>query len=346
MRAITLFLVMLFLPLTAFAESVAVLPVSYKIYRTNKQDEDRAAKVKAAVIGGVEDAGLTPMTGEDIDNESQAFAGEEMFCVSSECPLKVAERVGADLGVVVAVSDHDGQFDIHIYTTYAEPVSASPFGTLKATLKRIRGMVTDSLKEAVRNAPPVETPAAAETETTEEETGPTAEETEETQNEETPATDAEKEPPAPEPQKKKKPIPKPAFWSVFGVSLTIGLGYTGLETFGYIYWQDKKEGWDDHTTDEATRKDELNTVKALQLTCRIMMGVTAAAVITTGVLGFFTDFSRGEASAKRETNAYGRLGGRGGKNDRKSKVARGISNVLLAPVVGENAGGFMVQGAF
>ena len=154
MRGITILIVWLFLPLTAVAESVAVLPVTYKIYRTNEDSEARAAKVKEAVVRGVEKAGLTPMTGDDIDQASHALAPpNETYCMSSECVLQVTKQTGADLGVVVSVSDQDGQFDIQILTTYAEPIAKSPFGMLKSVLNRITALVADSLKEGLHNRP-------------------------------------------------------------------------------------------------------------------------------------------------------------------------------------------------
>lgn len=282
MCRITILMAWLFLPLTAVAESVAVLPVTYTIYRTNQASEERAAKVMEAVVRGVENAGLTPMTGADINQESSALASpNETYCKSSECALQVAHKVGADLGVLVWVSDQDGQFDIQIITTHTDPIAKSPFGTLKSVTKRIEALVEDSLKEGLRNLLSKanvddSTPAPGTTTTngeTDADSAPMVEPADDL------VVDDSKTPPAPI-VSKRKPFDPAHFWSVFGVTAAVGVGYGASETVGFV----KKKNTDNPSNSEKKRLD------AWQLANRITLGVTAAGVIATGVMAFFTEF--------------------------------------------------------
>ena len=345
MRAITVLTVWLFLPLTAVAQNVAVLPVSYKIYRTNSLDEERAAKVKEAVVQGVMNAGLTPMTGEDIDRESRAYAPlGDTYCITSDCPLKVAERVQADLGVAVSVSDHDGQFDIHIYTTYAEPITASPFGTFNSIRKRITAMVRDALAEALSNQPKAAAPV--ETEKREDEYVPPPDMSGQMQDDEVVDDKGEKSPPGPDLQGRKKPIKRPVFWSVFGVTAAVGLGCAGIEILGYVATK---------TVDDPPQKT-LDSWDVERLTNKILFGVAATGIVTTTILAFFTDFKgtykvekKEEEEELNEEEIFNNLDGRGGKRDSsKSEEGKvgGFSRVRLAPVIGAGLGGLVIEGAF
>ena len=336
MRGITILMVWLFLPITALAESVAVLPVTYKIYRTNKASQERAVKVKEAVVRGVENAGFTPMTGADIDQESESLASpNEKYCLSSECTLKVAEKVGADLGVLVWISDQDGQFDIQIITTHAEPIAKSPFGTLKSITKRIEALVSDSLKEAARNLPKAEAnPGQTTQDTSDEKTDEEAAAGVEPEDEETEpdtTTDETVMPPAPV-VSKKKPFDPPVFWSLFGVTAAVGVGYGISETIGFV----KKKGTDNPSSSDKKK------LESWQLANRITLGITAAGVIATGVIAFFTNFgSAAETSRNRNLKLAG-------PSESLRKVAKASLDIKLAPALdpaGASAG-LALSGAF
>lgn len=326
-------MVWLFLPLTALAESVAVLPVTYRVYRTNQMSEERAAKVKEAVVRGVENAGLTPMTGADIDQESSALASpNETYCKSSECTLEVAHKVGADLGVLVWVSDQDGQFDIQIITTHAEPIAKSPFGTLKSVAKRIEALVEDSLKEGLRN---LLSKAGADNSTTtmngetDADDAPVDGPIDETES--SPIADHSKAPPAPI-VSKRKPFSPPVFWSFFGVTAAVGVGYGISETVGFVK---KKET--DNPSDSEEKK-----LEAWQLANRITLGVTAAGVIATGVVAFFTEF-KDSSELSRANNVE--LAGPS-KSIRKTDTASTGIELIPAVVPGNAGAGLAFAGAF
>lgn len=267
----------LLFPVTATAENVAVLPVSYKIYRTAAQSSDRASKVQDAVGKAIEKIGMTATFGAAVQDAAQSVSPNGAFsCTDDECLKSVAEKTGADFGVVVSVVDNDGQFDIKVFVTDAEPAAASPFGTFGAMIKRVSGMVESALKEAKERkeaaaAPPEETIKESET--------PPSEEITPAVQSETPVPPSS----SPDLNTKKKPISKIAFFTTLGVTVGLGAAYGAVEGIGYA----KMKNLEEQGTWTA---DEKKTVENMQLTSRILLGALGVGVITSIILVPFTNF--------------------------------------------------------
>jgi hypothetical protein len=280
MRITTLAAVLLFLPLAvSAAEKVAVLPVLYTIYKTDSVSEERALKVADAVAAGVERVGLEPARGDDIIAASRDLAPRgASYCDRLACAKQVAERVGAAYAIFVSVVDKDGQFEIEVIGTDAEPITASPFGTFRSMTRRVAGLVETSLREAISTDP--HAGAAAEDEAFEDDLAGT---------DEAPAwRDAAEEPveeagPTETPEKTGlSPVPFIAAASVTGA---LAVGWVSVEVVGY----NKK----------SDAEGDLGQLKPLQISARVLLGFAAAGLVTTVVLFFLTDFKHSEAEASR-----------------------------------------------
>ncbi len=127
------------------------------------------------------------------------------------------------------------------------------------------------------------------------------------------------------------------FWSLFGVTLTLGLGYTVSETLGYI----KSESAD------GSNNTQEKALKAWQLANRITLGLTATGVIATGVVAFFTNFDGplDETAAIKDVSGSSEKG----KADTTSKddVPNRFSHIRLLPSIDSiGSAGLVIQGAF
>jgi hypothetical protein len=279
MRITTLVAVLLFLPLAASAaEKVAVLPVSYTIYKTDSVSEERALKVADAVAAGVERVGLDPARGDDIIAASRDLAPKgASYCDRLACAKQVAERVGAAYAIFVSVVDKDGQFEIEVIGTDAEPITASPFGTFRSMTRRVAGLVETSLREAINTNP--HAGAAAEDEAVEENLG----------TDESPARPDTAAEPAGEAGQTETPVGKGLspvpFIAVASVTGALAVGWVAVEVVGY----NKK----------SDTEGDLDRYKPLQIGARVLLGCAAAGLVTTVVLFFLTDFKHSEAEASR-----------------------------------------------
>jgi hypothetical protein len=279
MRTIIIISVCLVFPLASFAaERVAVLPVSYTMYKTNASSEERALKVADAVAMGVERAGLEPVRGDEVTAASRELAPDgESYCNQPACAREVAAQVGAAFAVFVSVVDKEGQFDIEVLGTDSEPITASPFGTFRSMTRRVSGLVETSIREAVsmRGTPPS---APVDDETTS--AGPKEE-----PPPPSPAPDNTAETVAPPVEDEDDGGISPVPFIVTSV-LTGGLiaGYVSVEVIGYKRDQD-------NATEEDTR--------TLRITSRALLGCAATGVVASVVLFFLTDFHSGDAEAAK-----------------------------------------------
>jgi hypothetical protein len=277
MRIIVIILCIMSLPLAVAAQSVAVLPVSYTVYKKNASSPERALKVLDAVVEGIEAAGMTTVTGADVTKASETVEGGA-DCADSACAGAVAKAAGTDFAIFVSVVDKDGQFDIAIHISNAEPVTAQPFVIFKALLRRITGLVEAALKEESLKR------AAAE---------PSGAEPGEAVSD--PATEDVEETPGAEPSQKpskddKKKLPPVAFYASMGTTAALAIAYTAMESVGYAKYKD---------ADAEGRRD----LKPLQVANRAVLGCTLVAAVASTVIFFFTDFdsgSGGDVAADRK----------------------------------------------
>ncbi len=297
----------LLVPLGAFAQQVAVLPVSYKVYRTAAESTERAAKVRAAAVKSTEKMGMTAVDRNTVEAATNALApGGSTGCMEDACLAAVAERCGASFSVGVSVVDNDGQFDIKVAVNGVETGTASPFGTFNAMLKRVAGMVESSLKEAKERMETAE-PEQAQEEVVEQEAPP--EEPPKEADQQPDVVEPDKTVPPPDGNRHKKPVSKVAFFTTLGVTVGIGAAYGAVTGIGWSKWNKYKESGD-YTADDK------NWLENMQLSSRVLFGALAAGVITTVILGPLTKFK----------NA-------------KNKVA-------VVPSFTEQMGGVLLQGEF
>jgi hypothetical protein len=283
MRAIAILTMGLLLPLSAVAETVAVSPVSYKGDRKSDQKKERAQRITEEVIRTVESMGLTPITGPEVARESRAFSPlGDGVCRSTECVEEVASRVEADLAVSVAIVDEAGRVDLEIYTAYAAPVVESTFDMFSALLRRISEEVEASLRQGLKYVRSARKSAESASQVEMQENGYRAplDLSGQMRDEEAPKGALSSAGASPPDSPRKKPVRPAGFWSSVGITMALGVGYGVVEGVGYGKWQ----------ADTSPPSDERASVEAMQLASRILLGATAAGMVTTTVLAFFTDF--------------------------------------------------------
>jgi hypothetical protein len=256
LRNIPVILVLLF-PAAAVAEQAAVLPVSYKFYRTANQSQERADKVLETVKTTVEKIGMVPVS---VDSDG--------FCEDEACVQATAEKTGADFCVQVSVVDNDGQFDIKVLVNGAEPAAASPFGTFNSMIQRVAGLVEASLNEA-KAKKPVE-PAATEQPAEPEPIAAT--------QEPVPTTPPPTTPPKAD-DAKHKPLKPAVFYSLLGVTVGLGGALAAVEAVNYQKWKDAGKP-----------SDLTSQMNHLQVASIALIGCTAAAGVATIVIAVLTDF--------------------------------------------------------
>ncbi len=285
-------------------EKAAVLPVSYKIYRTASQSDERAAKVFEAVRQSVEKTGLTPVIGESVESALQlSTSSPSEDCTENQCLESVAQKSGADFAIYVSIIDNDGQFFINVHINGVDPSAGNPFCTFNSMVQRVSGFVETSLKEAlekkskeekkeesvaVASIEPIENASNASSAVEEQ---PVVQEKEYTVNTSNIETD-----------NSNKKISKSVFFTAMGITLALGGAYAIVEGVGYSKWQDRKSALD-------RTAEEEKSISNMRISSRVLLGCFGAGVITSIILAPFTNFKKNSKSISAMPVFTGQDGG-------------------------------------
>jgi len=267
-------------PEVCAAGRVAVLPVSY-VSSDAAADVTRAAgKVEDKVAEGARDAGYEVIRGEAVSKAvEEAAAGAT--CEDQACLLKVAEATGADEAILVRVVDSEQtSYSISLLQARREPVKGEKTAGFFVVLEWLRGTVAVALQRPVPEA------AVAEAGPEEAETGGTGG-TEEGDG----AADPGGAQGADDAADGRRGLSPPVFWAGAAVTGALLLSWGITDLVVHSRFKDLEEG----DMDRGEWLDERDSAASLQTFDRVLLGLTAAGVVTTGVIFFFTDFDKREA---------------------------------------------------
>ncbi|MCP4601449.1 MAG: hypothetical protein GY847_13180 [Proteobacteria bacterium] len=282
MRKIIPCIAILLLPVSAMAQKIAVLPVSYTMVWTGAKNDELAEKLQKKIVDEAMKLGY-----ETIDSAAVAQAvaqtGKEE-CKEKTCVAQVNDSVSADEAVFVSVRNNDDvEFMIEAVFAKGEGISEVKAGSRTSVMEWIARKVIESLPEVEQPVKP-EQPES---------------------DEEPEHLDSEED--------SRKPVAPVAFWTSFGVTAGLVVGWAVVEGIAYK----KLDDYSDKPQADRTNK-ERDEIKSWRIASRVLLGTMAAGAITTTVLGFFTDFKKSDDS----------------------------TNVSLAPAWTQYGGALMLQGSF
>ncbi len=273
MRYLLSIAIVLLLPVSTLAETVAVLSVTYTDYKTASSPKERSDKVKEAVFSAIETVGMTPIDLEERAGDNGSIAE----CANAICAGDAARKADADIGIVVSVIDKDGEFEIVIHlSTHSSPVTATPFCSFNSMLQRVAGFVESALAEKRQQ---------------EDDTGALSEEEDkpDTSDASAPTEETPSPPPLKEsPKKRLKPLSPIPFYTMLGLTLAFGGSYAAIESIGFT---------------RSKTIDDKSDLRPLQITSYALLGCTAASGITTIILVFFTDFKSRKDSRQEQASS-------------------------------------------
>jgi len=256
------------MPLSALAQKVVVLPVSYWLVWEDAASVEKAQAVMDEVGLAVSEAGYEVVRGDPVASAAASASGAKAAdCRDSVCLSKVAAQFAAENALFISITEEGLMYNVEIILAKGEPEVGPLGGNFAKLLTGVVSMVKTVLLPASKSADetvpkepepveyvPVEPKAAQETET-----ATAAEETEDTG------------------EKSLDPIP---FYAVAGVTGALVLSWVIVESIGYSKLDKLESG--EWSEDDA---------KKLQTADRVLLGLAVAGAIATTVLGVLTDFS-------------------------------------------------------
>ena len=268
MRTIIILILIYLVPLSALAQKVAVLPVSYWLVWKNAESVEKAKAIQEEVAEGAFEAGFEVLRGAEVEDAVWSSAGVKASdCRDSECLSSVAEKLGVENALFVSITEEGLLYNVEVILAKGEAESGPLGGNFAKLKKGVRSMVKTVLQSTKKEPEPEATPPPSIETETEPEPEPTTEEQAES--------------------KGISPIP---FYITAGLTSAIAITYVVTESVGYARYNKLEEGDQD---DWENKKDAL---KPLQTTSRVFMGLTVAGAIATTVLFFLTDFDKDEST--------------------------------------------------
>ncbi len=264
MRTLSLSIAFILLPLSAFAEKVALLPPEYRVVETGTDSPELSAMVEQSAVQGAKEAGWETLTGSTVAAAAESAAGGPASqCRNEACLGKVADALGVDEVIFISIFDFDGHYKIAMFQARGKGEIASPYGNDTILLSTVSGLVKGMLLELSPKTADVPPPA-----------------------EEPPPPDEPEAEPEPETQDEKKDGLAPtAFWVSLGVTGALAVSWGIVEGVGYSRYKDLDTNGKD--------MDYWDSTRSLQIADRILFPLACAGAATTIVLFFLTDFEGG-----------------------------------------------------
>ena len=243
----------------AAADKVAILPVSYARADGGEVSSQTVKKIEDEVARGAQEAGF------------EVVRVERGSCEDSDCLAKVADELGADEAVAVSVVVEDEtSYSLKIVYAHREKVEQERTAGFFVVLEWLRGSVALSLQKAVAAEPAVEEPVVDEP------------------GEEEPVVEEPvvEEPVVVEPDEDEGGISPAVLYVSAGVTgaLLIAWGITDIVVHG------KYKDLEESDADREQWLDDRESARNLQTADRVLLGFTAAGLVTTAVLFFVVDF--------------------------------------------------------
>lgn len=278
MERIALFAVLVFVPVSAIAHRVAVVPGVFEYSETGEKSRNASKRLTAQAAKGVEDAEyeLIPTT-DVLEALETVVARQGGPCRNRKCLTGLAENLRADEVVFVKVTEF-GELDREIVILFAkgESVTQRSGDGFMVLLEEIRRLVVLGLRKSpARNAEPSPEPPASRTGETGESAGA--------------GIQIRKSPTLPPTDS--RGLSPWAFCVVAGIAVASGITWGVLDSVVYDRYKTLRDGGES--------KDYWNDIRSLQVADWVMMGVTGAASIAATTLFFLTDFDEWSVS-KRE----------------------------------------------
>ncbi len=260
MRKSILCIAILLLPVSAAAQKIAILPVSYTMVWTGAKNDELAGKLEEKIVGEAKNAGYEIVdSAAVVQAVAQTGKGE---CKEKTCVSQVKDTLAADEAIFISVRNNDDvEFMIEIVFAKAESISEAKAGSRASVAEWIARKVIESLPEIEQPAEPAH-------------------------------TEPVDEPDQPVPEEEDgKPVAPVAFWTSFGVTAALVVGWSVVEGVAYK----KLDDYSDKPQIDRTKK-ERDEVASWRTASRVLLGTMAAGVITTTVLGFLTEFEKKDDS--------------------------------------------------
>ncbi|MCP4678918.1 MAG: hypothetical protein GY854_26200 [Deltaproteobacteria bacterium] len=276
---------------------MAILPVLYTLYNTGETSPEKSDKVQEAAGHAARDSGAEIIQASKLDEALDAVTQSRPdTCRDQECIRKLADHLSATNVIFISVVDKEGMYEVTVVPAHGDATTVKPFGTFTSLTDRIFGIVKELLDSQVEEEPIV------------------VKEEDPEEKDEEPVKEYEYE--KLEPEKEQEGLAPTAFYISAGVTGALALTWGIIDLV--VYSRYKK-------LDAGTKKsnDYWETTKSLKGADWAFMGMTAAGLVTTGVLFFLTNFDK-----------------------KKQETTQDDPDITLAPAVLENGGMMTIGGRF
>ncbi|MCP4599386.1 MAG: hypothetical protein GY847_02430 [Proteobacteria bacterium] len=293
MREMILACILVILPVSGFASEVAVVKPLLLINGEENTDE-QTKKLLSEITAGVENAGSKPIVGTRVSAGIAEVTGNSQDkCRQRSCLGELADLLEADEAIYVEVKIEG--MDVRTTSVFLargdDEIREYDSIGFQVLLAKVGSLVTKALRKSIEeqalNASEQATPLPP--------TPPTE-----------PAPQKKEPKEEPKPAKRKPLSPTPFIVSAV-ITGAVGISWAITESVGYVR---DKNGHQDQST--------------FRIADRVLLGCTAAGVITTAVLFFLTDFE-GKSEEEDDGSAH---------------------NLSISPMLTEDSGFIMIRGRF
>jgi hypothetical protein len=301
------------LPLEAGAAKVAIAKVDYTLLQPGDSRE-AAAQVEGKVAEGAREAGFEPVRGALVVEAVRGVPACAEKERAQECLAAVAEKLGADEAVAVAVTD-DEHASYRVEVTFArrDAVADERTAGFFVVLEWVRGAVALALQRPAPESSPQPVPQPASSASQPSPASPVS------------AVAPVPAVPPPADSGPAKPLHRAVFWTGVGVTGALLVAFAATDAATNARYNDLEA-----ESPAARSQDDWDAARRLQVADRALLGCTLAAAAATTVIFFFTDF---EGTYRDRTVSGG-----------DSSGAPPVS--VLAPFATTDGAGLILQGRF